>query len=107
MDGTAPIGFLGGDGADSAKYVGSADADLVAIANNGGAVRTGGPGDSGLNTTAVDLGFRIVIVEDALCSSLDAGHDALMTLYRNRFSEQIDVVDLDQLKELWRARTRP
>jgi nicotinamidase-related amidase len=56
---------------------------------------------------AVDLGFRVVIVEDALCSSLDAGHDALMTLYRNRFSEQIDLVKLDHLKELWPAGERP
>jgi nicotinamidase-related amidase len=50
---------------------------------------------------AVDLGFRVVIVEDALCSSLDAGHDALMMLYRNRFGEQIDLLELDHLKELW------
>jgi nicotinamidase-related amidase len=50
---------------------------------------------------AVDFGFRVVIVEDALCSSLDAGHDALMTLYRNRFSEQIDLVTMDELKDLW------
>ncbi|MHC2279292.1 hypothetical protein ACVME8_005935 [Bradyrhizobium diazoefficiens] len=26
--------------------------------------------------SAVDLGFRVVIVEDALCSSSDVGHDA-------------------------------
>jgi nicotinamidase-related amidase len=51
---------------------------------------------------AVDLGFRVVIVEDALCSSLDAGHDALMTLYRNRFTEQIDLVKVGDLKSLWR-----
>jgi len=51
--------------------------------------------------SAVDYGFRVVIVEDALCSSLDEGHDALMTLYRNRFSEQIDLVSLDELKSLW------
>jgi nicotinamidase-related amidase len=37
---------------------------------------------------AVDLGFRVVIVEDAMCSSFDAGHDALMTLYRNRFADR-------------------
>jgi nicotinamidase-related amidase len=55
---------------------------------------------------AVDLGFRVVIVEDALCSSLDTGHDALMTLYRNRFSEQIDLVKLDELIELWPAGER-
>jgi nicotinamidase-related amidase len=51
---------------------------------------------------AVDLGFRVVIAEDALCSSLDAGHDALMTLYRNRFTEQIDLVTVDDLNRLWR-----
>jgi nicotinamidase-related amidase len=50
---------------------------------------------------AVDLGFRVVIVEDALCSSSDAGHDALMTMYRNRFAEQIELVRAEQLPELW------
>jgi nicotinamidase-related amidase len=32
---------------------------------------------------AVDLGYRVVLVTDALCSSSDATHDALLTLYRN------------------------
>lgn len=50
---------------------------------------------------AVDRGFRVVIVEDALCSSSDAGHDALMTLYRNRFSEQIDLIKTEELPALW------
>ena len=52
---------------------------------------------------AVNLGFRVVIVEDALCSSSDAGHDALMTMYRLRFTEQIDLVAAAQLPDLWRA----
>ncbi|KPG01680.1 cysteine hydrolase [Rhodopseudomonas sp. AAP120] len=51
---------------------------------------------------AVDLGYRVVLVEDALCSSSDPGHDALMTMYRTRFHEQIDLVSIDQLSELWR-----
>ena len=51
---------------------------------------------------AVDLGLRVIIVEDALCSSFDAGHDALMTLYRNRFAEQIELIRLDELRILWR-----
>jgi nicotinamidase-related amidase len=51
---------------------------------------------------AVDLGFRVIIVEDALCSSSDAGHDALMTLYRNRFSEQIELIRAEALSGLWR-----
>jgi nicotinamidase-related amidase len=50
---------------------------------------------------AVDLGYRVVIVEDALCSSSDAGHDALMTLYRTRFSEQIELIKTAELPELW------
>jgi nicotinamidase-related amidase len=54
---------------------------------------------------AVDLGFRVVIVEDALCSSSDAGHDALMTMYRNRFAEQIELVRAEQLPELWQEAT--
>ena len=44
----------------------------------------------------------MVIVEDALCSSSDEGHDALMTMYRLRFSEQIDLVTAEGLTEFWR-----
>lgn len=51
--------------------------------------------------SAVDLGFRVVIVENALCSSSDEGHDALMTMYRTRLHEQIDVVEAEELFELW------
>jgi nicotinamidase-related amidase len=51
---------------------------------------------------AVDLGLRVVIVEDALCSSSDTGHDALMTMYRTRFHGQIDLVCADELFEIWR-----
>lgn len=51
---------------------------------------------------AVNLGFRVVIVEDALCSSSDQGHDALMTMYRVRFSQQIDLVTAEGLRETWR-----
>jgi nicotinamidase-related amidase len=52
--------------------------------------------------SAIDLGYRVIIVEDALCSSSDAGHDALMTMYRTRLQEQIDVVDADTLFDRWR-----
>lgn len=51
---------------------------------------------------AVNIGFRVVIVEDALCSSSDEGHDALMTMYRLRFNQQIDLVVADELREIWR-----
>lgn len=52
--------------------------------------------------SAVDLGFRVVIVEDALCSSSDVGHDALMTMYRSRFHGQVDLLTAEELAEFWR-----
>jgi len=52
---------------------------------------------------AVNIGFRVILVEDALCSSSDAGHDALMTMYRMRFSEQIDLVKAECLSDIWRT----
>jgi nicotinamidase-related amidase len=51
---------------------------------------------------AVDRGFRVVIVEDALCSSSDAGHEALMTIYRTRMQEQIDLISSCELSAVWR-----
>jgi nicotinamidase-related amidase len=51
--------------------------------------------------TAVDLGYRIILVEDALCSSSDDGHDALMTMYRMRLGLQIELTTSDQLASLW------
>jgi hypothetical protein len=38
----------------------------------------------------------------ASCGSFDAGHDALMTLYRNRFAGQIELVNAEELMSLWR-----
>jgi nicotinamidase-related amidase len=52
--------------------------------------------------SAVDLGFRVVIVEDALCSSSDVGHDALMTMYRTRFHGQVDLMTAEELTAFWR-----
>ena len=34
---------------------------------------------------AVDYGYRIIIAEDAVCSSSDDGHDALLGLFNQRF----------------------
>jgi hypothetical protein len=39
---------------------------------------------------AGDLGYRVVLATDALCSSSDETHDALLTSYESRFSEQIE-----------------
>ncbi|MBV9563471.1 MAG: cysteine hydrolase [Bradyrhizobium sp.] len=52
---------------------------------------------------AVDRGYRVIVVEDGLCSSSDLGHDALMTLYRARFTDQIELLALEAVLDLWRA----
>lgn len=52
---------------------------------------------------AVDHGYRVVVVTDAVCSSSNAGHDALMTLYSERFSEQIEVAETQKVLAAWPA----
>ena len=50
---------------------------------------------------AVDHGYRVVIAVDALCSSSDETHDALMTLYHARFGQQIEVADTETILSQW------
>jgi nicotinamidase-related amidase len=52
--------------------------------------------------SAVDLGIRVVLAEDALCSSSDIGHDALMAMYRTRFQNQIDLASTEEILASWR-----
>src|SRR5919201_589570 len=44
---------------------------------------------------------RLVLAQDALCSSSDKTHDALMTLYCERFSEQIETADTEAILATW------
>ena len=50
---------------------------------------------------AVDVGYRVIIVRDAICSSSDEGHDALMEVYHSRFSEQIETANADEILDAW------
>jgi nicotinamidase-related amidase len=50
---------------------------------------------------AVDHGFRVVLAGDALCSSTDETHDALLKLYHARFGQQIEVADTDAILAQW------
>ncbi|SHO66854.1 Nicotinamidase-related amidase [Pseudoxanthobacter soli DSM 19599] len=50
---------------------------------------------------AVDRGYRVVIVTDALCSSSDETHDALMTLYDRRYGAQVEAVTTDIILDVW------
>lgn len=50
---------------------------------------------------AVDLGFRVVVASDALCSASDRTHDALLALYRERFGQQIEVAPAEVILSNW------
>jgi nicotinamidase-related amidase len=50
---------------------------------------------------AVDLGYRVIVVSDAICSSSDAGHEALLTLFRERFSHHVVVAGAEEVLSAW------
>jgi nicotinamidase-related amidase len=50
---------------------------------------------------AVDRGYRVVLATDALCSSSDETHNALMTLYRTRYAEQIETAESEEILAAW------
>jgi nicotinamidase-related amidase len=67
-------------------------------------VVTGGEADVcvlGTVLGAVDLGYRVIIVTDALCSSSDEAHDAMLTLYHGRYGQQVETLTTDTLLQSW------
>ena len=55
---------------------------------------------------AVDQGFRVIVASDALCSSADESHDALLNLYRKRFDVQVELTCTAEILESWRSMKR-
>lgn len=51
---------------------------------------------------AVDLGYRVVLAKDALCSSSDEAHDSAIDLYHQRYSIQVEPVDTKTILRHWR-----
>jgi nicotinamidase-related amidase len=51
----------------------------------------------------VDLGLRIVLVEDAVCSSSDEAHEAVLYICRTRFGTQIETAAAAEILERWRV----
>jgi len=51
--------------------------------------------------SAVDRGYRVIVVRDAVCSSSDESHDALLELYHRRFSIQIEVAEAEEIIRSW------
>lgn len=50
----------------------------------------------------IDLGYRMVVVTDALCSSADGPHDDLLNLYHSRFAQQIETAESLEVLDAWR-----
>ena len=50
---------------------------------------------------AIDHGYRVIIAEDAVSSSSDQGHDSLLALFAQRFSQQIEVADTQTILTAW------
>lgn len=51
---------------------------------------------------AVDRGYRVIIVHDAVCSVSNQTHDAIISLCHQRFSEQLELVCTGELIDSWR-----
>ena len=51
--------------------------------------------------TAVDRGFRVIVVEDAVTSSSPAGHRASLDAVLPRFDQQIETATVEQLLAAW------
>ena len=42
-----------------------------------------------------------MLVTDAVCSSSDQTHDALMTFYNQRLSQQVETADTETVLSIW------
>jgi nicotinamidase-related amidase len=93
---------------DKHRYSGFAETALPAHLRERGAdglIVTGSETDVCVLATvlgAVDAGYPVILVRDAVCSSSDAGHDALMQMYTRRYGEQIEVADAEAVLARWR-----
>lgn len=50
----------------------------------------------------VDRGYRMIVVRNGLCSSSDETHDASMGVYERRYGQQVELIETDELLEVWR-----
>jgi nicotinamidase-related amidase len=92
---------------DKTRYSGFAEPQLLQHLSErsaDGLIITGSETDVCVLATvlgAVDLGYRVIVVRDAICSSSDEGHDALFRVYHRRYSEQIETADAEEVLRRW------
>jgi nicotinamidase-related amidase len=89
-------------------WIGSDLHQQLRVAGVDTTIITGGETDVCVLATvlgAIDWGLRVILVTDALCSSADETHDAMMNVYTNRFGQQVECVTTDTLLEGWQVRS--
>lgn len=93
---------------DKAVYSPWSEGGLDALLAGSGVhtlIVSGGETDICVLTTvlgAIDRGYRTVLAGDGLCSAFDATHDATMTLFRTRFSLQVEIMEVEEIVDRWR-----
>ena len=50
---------------------------------------------------AVDRGYRVTVVSDALCSSSDEAHEALLRLYGGRYGQQVETATASDIARMF------
>lgn len=104
LQGFAPPGWV----VDKTLYSPWTGTDLDAVLRRSGVdtlVITGAETDVCVLATvlgAVDLGYRVVVATDALCSSSDEDHDSLIALYHRRYGQQIETAEVEAIVSAWR-----
>jgi nicotinamidase-related amidase len=49
----------------------------------------------------IDLGYRMILVADAVCSGADETHDAMLRVYESRFGVQVETVTTAELLDAY------
>src|SRR4051812_11192829 len=47
----------------------------------------------------IDHGYRVIVATDAVCSSADATHDAMLEIYHSRFGMQVETAEVEEIVE--------
>jgi nicotinamidase-related amidase len=48
---------------------------------------------------AIDLGYRVIIATDAICSSADPTHEAMLEIYHSRYGMQVETATVTEIRE--------
>jgi nicotinamidase-related amidase len=85
-------------------FAGSALLGALQVRKADGLIITGGETDVCVLSTvldAVDLGYRVVLVRNGVCSSSDETHEASLAVYHNRYSLQIETANAEEVLSAW------